>query len=103
MGNMSYCRFQNTAMDLQDCVSALEDMSQDGFDLSRHEVEGLKSLIRNMAKAMQILGDTTGIEEVEDLVYLMADDQDKLVKKFKLCCDETADGLDDFDSEVDDE
>ena len=25
MGNMSYCRFENTLRDLQDCIMALED------------------------------------------------------------------------------
>ncbi len=25
MGNMSYCRFENTAQDLQDCVRAIEN------------------------------------------------------------------------------
>lgn len=95
MGNMSYCRFQNTAIDLHDCVSALGDMTQEGFDLSKHEVQGLKSLIRGMAEAMQILGDAIGIEDVEDLAYLMADDQDKLVKKFESACDESADEIDD--------
>ena len=25
MGNMSYCRFHNTSIDLYDCLNALED------------------------------------------------------------------------------
>lgn len=90
MGNMSYCRFENTASDLHDCVSALGDMSQEGFDLSKDEIRGLKSLLRGMAEAMQIIGDTIGIDDVEDLAYLMADDQDKVVSQFKAACDDDA-------------
>ncbi len=26
MGNMSYCRFQNTSLDLQDCIDEIEEM-----------------------------------------------------------------------------
>ena len=35
MANMSYCRFRNTMMDLDDCLYALEDgeeLSKDEFD-----------------------------------------------------------------------
>lgn len=35
MGNMSYCRFHNTNIDLYDCLSALDD----GDELSEHEYE----------------------------------------------------------------
>ena len=43
MGNMSYCRFENTANALADCVYALED--RDVEDLSSYEVRGLKDLL----------------------------------------------------------
>ena len=43
MGNMSYCRFENTARDLTDCVHAINDGELD--DLSMYEVEGLQDLI----------------------------------------------------------
>lgn len=29
MSNMSYCRFENTSRDLQDCVEALEELADD--------------------------------------------------------------------------
>ena len=41
---MSYCRFQNTAMDLADCVEALENY-WDMDDLSRDEINGLEDLL----------------------------------------------------------
>jgi len=43
MGNMSYCRFENTANDLQDCVYALNDNEVE--DLSSYEVRGLRDLL----------------------------------------------------------
>ncbi len=43
MGNLSYCRFQNTARDLADCVEAIEcDEIQ---DLDPQELNGLKKLL----------------------------------------------------------
>ena len=43
MGNMSYCRFENTARDLRDCVSAIENGELD--DLSSYEKDGLEELL----------------------------------------------------------
>ena len=40
MGNMSYCRFENTAQDLQDCVRAIEN--RDVYDFSSYELNGFK-------------------------------------------------------------
>jgi len=40
---MSYCRFENTAKDLQDCVYALDD--NDVEDLSSYEINGLRDLL----------------------------------------------------------
>ena len=42
MGNMSYCRFENTAADLRDCLSAIHRGETD--DLSSYEIDGLKNL-----------------------------------------------------------
>ena len=43
MGNMSYCRFENTANDLQDCVNAL--MKGEAEDLSHYELNGLARIL----------------------------------------------------------
>lgn len=43
MANMSYCRFENTANDLRDCVDAMEeayDMAD--LDLSAYELSSMK-------------------------------------------------------------
>ena len=44
MSNMSYCRFQNTRSDFQDCVFALEDMIEDSSKLSKEEERAAKGL-----------------------------------------------------------
>lgn len=44
MGNMSYCRFENTARDLADCVQAINN--GEIFDLSSdYEVHGLRKIL----------------------------------------------------------
>ena len=44
MGNMSYCRFENTAQDLRDCEEALQ--GNPGFDdMSRQELEAVWELL----------------------------------------------------------
>jgi hypothetical protein len=40
---MSYCRFENTARDLRDCVYAIENGELD--DLSSYERNGLEELL----------------------------------------------------------
>ena len=47
---MSYCRFENTARDLQDCVDALNALSNDGRNecgeqLSPYELQGLTTIL----------------------------------------------------------
>ena len=45
MANMSYCRFENTAGDLYDCVNAMqeEDTIED-MDLSEEELRAMKRM-----------------------------------------------------------
>ena len=40
MPNMSYCRFENTVMDMRDCINAIED--GECYDLSDYEITALK-------------------------------------------------------------
>jgi len=49
MGNMSYCRFENTANDLRDCVYALNESEENHKqgDLSHYEIRGLKDLLEH--------------------------------------------------------
>ncbi len=40
MPNMSYCRFENTVMDIKDCINAIEEGDTD--ELSSYEVNALR-------------------------------------------------------------
>ena len=44
MGNMSYCRFENTSGDLIDCREAIE-CGEMSVEMSQHEREGLEILL----------------------------------------------------------
>ena len=43
--NMSYCRFQNTVLDLADCMDALEEINYDLTKLSADEEQAARRLI----------------------------------------------------------
>jgi hypothetical protein len=43
MGNMSYCRFENTSKDLMDCQQAI--VNGETEDLNDYEVDGLRRLL----------------------------------------------------------
>ena len=51
MSNMSYCRFENTSNDLQDCIDAIEEMNNNNgrndYDepLSDREQDAFRSMI----------------------------------------------------------
>lgn len=46
MANMSYCRFENTANDLQDCIETMFDANDlPGLDLSRYEAAALERMV----------------------------------------------------------
>ncbi len=57
MGNMSYCRFENTSKDLEDCIEALRNYEDECNNLSSYEVEALEDLI-NQAKEVIELTET---------------------------------------------
>ena len=44
MGNMSYCRFENTARDLSDCVDAIQ--RGEIHELSEYEIQGAEWLLQ---------------------------------------------------------
>ncbi len=58
---MSYCRFENTARDLQDCVSAIN--RGEIVELNEYEVEGLRNILE---LCKEILEDQEYIEQVID-------------------------------------
>ena len=62
MANMSYCRFENTAKDLEDCVIALQNNDLVEY-MSVHEVNGLAEL---QLLAMDIVGMQDHIGDIID-------------------------------------
>jgi hypothetical protein len=46
MGNMSYCRFENTLDDLRDCMDALYEISGNIDQLNESEQTAAKRLIK---------------------------------------------------------
>lgn len=52
MGNMSYCRFQNTLEDLRDCYESMDETA----DLSKDEGRARRSLIKLCANIMDDFG-----------------------------------------------
>jgi hypothetical protein len=57
MGNMSYCRFENTAADLRDCLEAIQ--RNDTNDLSNFEISGLKAIMEMAHDLIEIEDDIT--------------------------------------------
>ena len=54
MANMSYCRFQNTSIDLRDCVDALEEAYDfEELDLSNGELAAMKYMRRLCEKFLE--------------------------------------------------
>ena len=49
MGNMSYCRFENTLADMRDCLYALEN-GLDAEELSDYEISALRNFADTAAK-----------------------------------------------------
>ena len=43
MANMSYCRFENTTKDMQDCINAIEE--QETNNLSNYETRALSNFL----------------------------------------------------------
>ena len=60
---MSYCRFENTAADLRDCLNAIHNGETD--DLSSYEIDGLKSIMQMAHDLVQMEDDV--MELVDNL------------------------------------
>lgn len=57
MGNMSYCQFQNTLIDLRDCQEALEAGALDSPGKSDEELRAAEFLIRCCEQIAKDFGD----------------------------------------------
>ncbi len=70
MSNMSYCRFENTSNDLQDCLEAMQELidnngvDEDGDTLSKREINAMHNM-RPMAEEFIELYETLLIYDLE--------------------------------------
>ena len=51
---MSYCRFENTANDLGDCIEAIQDWEEECKDLSSYEIRNLKDLLYQAREIIEL-------------------------------------------------
>ncbi len=65
MPNMSYCRFENTTKDMEECINAIEE--GDTKDLSRYEASALREFLDLADVIKEYAPDIEAIlEEYED-------------------------------------
>jgi len=98
MSNMSYCRFENTRIDLDDCKDALEIMIGDPKDtepLSARELKEAKKLAELCLEITTMLSEYVKIE-MDDLTE---DDVRETIEQINNRCGE----LDEEDEEEDTE
>lgn len=68
MSNMSYCRFENTSRDLDDCKDALEAMMYEGdAALSESELRYAKDLVKTCAEILMMVAEAASIDSDEIL------------------------------------
>ena len=61
MANMGYCRFENTAKALQDCIWALEE--GETTELSKYELRGLGDLLAGCNELIEYENEIESIVE----------------------------------------
>ena len=68
MGNMSYCRFHNTALDLGECVEVLEEAinGDDTQNLSTMEASGLADMVNLAESLLDLVGEATTLMELKE-------------------------------------
>ncbi len=66
MGNMSYCRYENTAKDLMDCVNALYNADVNEPLSSAYEYHGLSRLLSCAEEIVELADKITEILENDD-------------------------------------
>lgn len=74
MANMSYCRFHNTVVDLEDCINTLEGYNEGELkDLSEDEKRAINKLLGRQLERLN---------EIKDLIDEdYAGDVDKWIKE----------------------
>ena len=70
MSNMSYCRFENTVIDLRDCKLALEEMINNPCEensLNKREEDAAKELLILCVDIVTLICDQSNDLEIDDL------------------------------------
>ena len=73
MANMSYCQFENTASDMQQCIDTLEEAVENGLsydqfleglssDYEKRAIPRLAELLLSMGEVFERLHDNEGTE-----------------------------------------
>jgi hypothetical protein len=65
MANMSYCRFQNTVTDMEDCFNAMYEAVENGepMDLSNDEQRAFQRMYNLMEDMINMMEEVTQMEE----------------------------------------
>ena len=58
---MSYCRFENTAKDIRDCINAIEE--RDVYEFSNYELRGFKDVLEYAQEIVSMENDFERIIE----------------------------------------
>jgi intergrase/recombinase len=64
MGNMSYCRFENTLRDLEDCHSALNRIYDEVNEMSKYE----KNAVVELVDLCKIISHEWAVDEIEEII-----------------------------------
>lgn len=76
MGNMSYCRFENTASDLHDCVDALESGDVPDSESELGALERMRGLCKRFLAAYKEHKDTITEAKRDLLRDALRDDEE---------------------------
>jgi len=82
MSNMSYCRFENTLADLQDCYEALQEVSPE--DLSLYKTFNVVSELDMVASANISEFVNQAMEENKNFGMLTRKEQDAIIKGYAM-------------------
>lgn len=61
MGNMSYCRFENTRSDVNDCKEAIEEFFYDEEEISDRERQHAGWMLEDMIEMLGFIAEHEGV------------------------------------------
>jgi len=90
MGNMGYCRFENTVGDLGECQLALENMLDcNEAQLSKTERSKARELIRTCHEILMLVQEHSGLD-TEEFMDKMELNSDRVIDDFLDVAQESA-------------